>query len=145
MNKNRCCNCMKNINLEYLISCTTCANSLCEDCFRIINDINSEYFVNRFKNNEQDIYEQELEEIKEYWNKYYDMVYDDKEDNCIENFFCINNSNITNYLQCNKCIDLEKLKSKIKKLEKDYNELKLFSLFGKKLNSDIIREIMKFF
>ena len=24
MNKNRCCNCMKNINLEYLISCNTC-------------------------------------------------------------------------------------------------------------------------
>ena len=73
------------------------------------------------------------------------MLYDDKEDNCIENFFCKNYSNINNYLQCNKWIDLEKLKSKIKKLEKDYNELKLFSLFGKKLNSDITREIMKFF
>lgn len=92
MNKNRCCNCMKNINLEYLISCNTCANSLCEDCFRIIIDVNDEYFVNRFKENEPDIYEQELEEIKEYWNEYYNMLYDDKEDNCIDN------SNITNYL-----------------------------------------------
>ena len=145
MNKNRCCNCMKSIYQD-LISCNTCANGLCEDCFEIINSINAEYFVNRFKSDKPEIYEQELEEIKEYWNKYYNMLYDDKEDNDINNFFfCIKYSNIYDYLQCNKCIELEKLKSKIKKLEKDYNELKLFSLYDKKLNRDIIREITKFF
>lgn len=144
MDKNTCCNCMKSIYQD-LISCNTCANGLCEDCFEIINSINAEYFVNRFKSDKPEIYEQELEEIKEYWNKYYNMLYDDKEDNDINNFFCINYSNIYDYLQCNKCVELEKLKSKIKKLEKDYNELKLFSLYDKKLNRDIIREITKFF
>jgi len=141
-----CSNCNKNVNIiEGLISCKTCSNSLCEDCFRIIIDINDEYFVNRFKENEPDIYEQELEEINEYWIKYYNFLYNDKEDNSIYNFLDIDNSRIYVHIQCNKCIDLEKLKSKIKKLEKDYNELKLFSLYDKKLNSNIMKEITKFF